>query len=945
MKKRLLIAFAGLATAFSGFAHDVESFVYSHQGRFQIIGENLCTNGTCADNFDGWTAITASEATPSTIFIYDGDKASFSSQKADATEGMYYKFTPSLSSSTYIVSFKIRQQTYTYPYCTNAEYTLSDEGNKYGAPANMASTAGLNDINLVGTEIGKGYLSNSQFVSCGAGFTLTTDWNTVNFAIIGDGIDRDYYLMFAGMNTGVEIADVQIQEAIQVADLRQRNEALDYVSAYKSAFGGLDTKGLDEIITSLNEINDASAQEELDGVLEGVNDVVADFIASNGIEDFIASCATNTNWMGWHKDTRGITNQMGDWRFDTSSPGGRWRDWNGFNCNDALNSPAYGHANGARGTQEMYMTKSLKKGSYLFAFDGAQYSCYKGNGNYAWMFGLETGAMDMTLTNNATNEVVAMSSVSPLPAARLIDNLNNNIKTSVINYIVPEDGEYTFKISFNDNLPEGMTAGNGGVAGGSFVVQNPRIYCKLDGYSAAETAYYDNVMAQINAARGKVTEGKELLENENKFWGKDALNDSIAKFEPIVAAYEAMDQASIIATFDPETYQPGATNENALMEHEVYVEAAKPLIDAVNAFNNKNNELAKLGTAITNAETILNDRMYTYATGKDEFVKAINDAKDVDASLKADEYSEENVNKITDAINALNTAAEAYKATIPADKITAIVDIDFSKEAEETEIEGAFKIDGALGTMEFPAGFTKISPTGNEKGLGVMNFEQGLDVNGAKENADVLRVGNGDASVILNAEITDEDILHVSCDFWYVRLSDSYTGFYLKNENNENVSGINVRAYNNDADYNPCNITIANYIPSNTIGDIGSYTDDNKTHMDFYLDYGSKKMYAATQSSSRQQITEKVDFDGSAITSFVLHSSAKLSSGMSYIGRRSWFDNLKIEKIAAGPYDGIKETVVTSPVSSDVRYNAAGQIVNKSYKGLVITKNGKFVQK
>lgn len=942
MKKRLLLAFAALATAMTGFAHEKESLVYTNNARYQITGDNLCTNGTFATGFDGWTAITA-EGTDITSLFSVSDELSVTSLKNAATEGMYYKFTPAQSGSSYIVSFKIRQQTLDYPYCTNAEYTLKDEGNVYGAAANMANKEGLNDINLVGTEAGKEYKTNSQFVSCGYGFTLTPDWQTVNFAIVGDGISRDYYLMFAGMNTTVEIADVQIQEAVQVADLRQRDAALNYVNTFINAFEGLEIDALTELTAGLNAITETSTQGELDALTADVNDVVGGFIEDNGVEDYIASCATNTNWMGWHKDTRGITTQMGDWRFDKSSPDGRWRDWNGFNCNDALNSPAYGYGNGGRGTQEMYMTKTLKKGTYVFAFDGAQYSCYNGNGHYVWMFGLETGAMDMTLTNVATEEVVAQSIITPLPAARIIDGMNNNFKTNTLYYNVPEDGEYTFTIKFTDNLPEGMTT----VRGGSFVVQTPRIYCKLDGYSAAETAYYDNVMAQINAGRGKITEATEKLANTDLYWGKTALQEAIDTYSPVIAEYEAMDQAAIIATYTYE-YVAGPTNEGALLEHEVYANATQQLIDAVRTFDNQNAELAKVATAIKNAETIFNERIYSKATGKAELTAAISAAKATDAALKADAYSEDNVAAIAEAVKTLNDAVATFKTTIPAEAITTIVDIDFDTPAvENPELAGSYIINGAKGAMEIATGFVTVSPETDSKGIGNMNFEQGIDANGVKEDAGVLRVGNGDASVLFTADCTKEDVLHVSCDWWYVQLNDSWSGFYLRNENGENVSGINLRSMNADADYNPCNVTIGGFVRYNKIGDRGSLTDDNKTHMDFYLDYGTNKMYAATSSDSGQQLTEKVDFDGSAITAFILHSNTKLSGGKSYPARRSWFDNLKIEVIKAGEVtDGI--TNVAGPVAApalNARYNAAGQQVSKSYKGLVITKAGKFIQK
>ena len=63
----------------------------------------------------------------------------------------------------------------------------------------------------------------------------------------------------------------------------------------------------------------------------------------------------------------------------------------------------------------------------------------------------------------------------------------------------------------------------------------------------------------------------------------------------------------------------------------------------------------------------------------------------------------------------------------------------------------------------------------------------------------------------------------------------------------------------------------------------------------------------------------------------------------------SWFDNLKIERIAAGatePFVPSGIAGVKAAVKADgAIYNLAGQKVGKDYKGLVIMNGKKFVQK
>ena len=67
-----------------------------------------------------------------------------------------------------------------------------------------------------------------------------------------------------------------------------------------------------------------------------------------------------------------------------------------------------------------------------------------------------------------------------------------------------------------------------------------------------------------------------------------------------------------------------------------------------------------------------------------------------------------------------------------------------------------------------------------------------------------------------------------------------------------------------------------------------------------------------------------------------------------YNGRRSWFDNLKLEQITAGPTDpftGIEVAKSQQPMANGYIYNLAGQKVGKDYKGLVIKNGKKMIQK
>ena len=80
-------------------------------------------------------------------------------------------------------------------------------------------------------------------------------------------------------------------------------------------------------------------------------------------------------------------------------------------------------------------------------------------------------------------------------------------------------------------------------------------------------------------------------------------------------------------------------------------------------------------------------------------------------------------------------------------------------------------------------------------------------------------------------------------------------------------------------------------------------------------------------------MTETVRFSGD-FTSFIVQSDYA-----TFNGRRSWFDNLKIERIAVDPnsVDGVKEV---SEAADEAIYNVAGQKVSAPVKGQIYVKKG-----
>jgi hypothetical protein len=115
-----------------------------------------------------------------------------------------------------------------------------------------------------------------------------------------------------------------------------------------------------------------------------------------------------------------------------------------------------------------------------------------------------------------------------------------------------------------------------------------------------------------------------------------------------------------------------------------------------------------------------------------------------------------------------------------------------------------------------------------------------------------------------------------------------------------------------------------------------------KSHIEVIMDYGRKSMYCTINSVNGSTTSEEVVLEAIP-TKFILQCNYNNDA------RRSWFDNLKIERIAAGatePFVPSGIAGVKAAVKADgAIYNLAGQKVGKDYKGLVIMNGKKFVQK
>ena len=934
MKKRLLFAFMAMCVAVSGFALTKGEYVYTPQGRFQITGDNLNANNKFQD-MTGWEVIGAGKTLADKFNTNaNGYAAGFNSVVSvdgeTAGEGMYFKFEPTDASGVYVVSYKLKGAP-----LDKVQIRIGGDG--YQTETNLVKVAG----NTAGTYT---YPSTADEVIANTAEELNESWQTFNYAIVGDGTARTWFISFTTMSTTIEIADLQIAPAMQFADLRQRDVMLEKLKAYRDCYNWKDEvwaqfDGYPEVIAGLEAIGDESGQAELDELLAVAQEVLAEFLDQN-MDDYLAS--NTDNYLGINPDdaNKNKLSKIGDW---IGLPGDRIH-WNGHSYPDfghfvGNNTWCLGNPDDPMG---IYMQRTLDPGSYVFAIDALAHlredptsSCWTPCDGWNPAYGV---AYIVKIVDGVATDTI-VSVVKDLDAV--------NYTTLIASCKITEKGTYEIgcKAYCKDAYKELKN-------GSTVYLKDASLLGKNDNkYNQRQLAYEANVRAQITTGRENLTTAAGYLADESYLWGKDALKAVVDEVEPKIAAYEAMDQDAIIATYDRDTYVNTTAEETGLLQYQVYQDATKYIIAANREFLAENDTLTSMVAVIENAEKTIGMRLYDSATGKDALQAAIDKAKGIQAQMKAGQYSQENAATIVAANDELSDAVATFTTTIPANCIATLVDIDFEKDAiTDIDFETGnyiFSIPGAQGSMEFSS-WTDQEPTNQE-------FQKGYWANGEQLWKGYLRVGNGTGTATFDPTENGSmgtNILKVACDFYVQGLSGRNLGFFLKDAEENPICGLYRNYYDGKDDTNTFDADMSkvwaksggSYNNASPADATDSVTANplQKTHFEVILDYGRKSMYCTINSVNGATASNEVALEAIP-TQFVLQSNYNNND------RRPWFDNLLIQRITAGatePFDPAGIETVKAAVKVEGIYTLSGQKLKTApTKGIYIQDGKKFVVK
>lgn len=916
MKKRLLMAALAVVSALSTYAFEQGEYVYTTTGRVKVTGANLVENPNFASGTDGWTDAEGESVSTDTWSVEKGlgpnGENVLKSLGATAGAALCGRWAPE-TAGTYVVSFDIFGE---------ADGNLAIMTVKDGVttiPNNCADFF----LNTDGNRTKEGSTDEAPVTNIATSVTYVNGWKKVSFTA---NVEQGQFIVmhFEKLLTGLMVTNFAVQAAEQVFDDRIAKSKINYIK-----------KLMDD--PNFNTTEAADARAELAGVIETIEGMLATGAMDDpsqaenvmaafeeSAELFLGVTSENIATEEYFKYVTDLTTFPKYNRGNISNGqviGGfifRGDNWQHADGGDVLVKQIQGGGSYQVGPGSVALKNDkMPAGKYFISAEMRNARCNK---DYSLVFNHEA----------AVKAFVGTDSV-------------------LCGTIVGE--EYT-QFYFVGELKKGETLEtgfwwDGPLHDGRFEIKNFQV--RRFGESVADQVAHQEAWTafktQWDAATSRLETVKSMIADKAFPWENDSLKQALAVWEPFYTdivnkGWVAADGSDAgVATTDElnnwAKYQGGEIPEDEKATYQL----VRGLDAAINYVKAANKSLTDLAAAISVAKATLVDDMYS-AGDKATFQKAIDAAQaalDNILNTTSDATSEADAAKAVAAMETLQAAEQAFK---DGGALQPIVDIDFSNAAVEDTENGGFYIEGAKGKMTF-AGFQMDSTVGDT------NFTLGS----GEEYLDVLRVGKGDAVVLLDeADVpTDADALRVQFDMWVGGLINRNVYVDLRNEANTRVAGFSYCLYGGSTAYNDFNdenntFNIAAYGKGTGKTENGALVADTyKFSFDLVVDYKAGTVQGHLTSSPTGvhdgEPVQMIALDDNKVVKFVLGSNYDNS------GRRSWFDNLKIFKYASSSVSGI-ETVENNVAPTTGIYTLTGVKLEKApAKGMYIKNGKKYVVK
>lgn len=613
MNKRLLLSFAAIMGAMTSFAYNVGDYVFTHDAKFKVVGNNLIANGNFASNYDGWKDYADGALSPDYWSIETGaaedgkgNVIQSANASADLTGNYMYQAVPFESGKTYVVTFKMKgvepgtssitQKTSNYvDVFANADGTVSKTADRF---QQVATTDAL----------------NAEWTSYSYSFTDTVTGGSTGYIVVS----------FGQLTQGTQISDVEIREVESVFDTRISDKEIAYA---KSLLAIEDFKnGRDEFsgtIESVEGFFKTPASDDPSGAAEAINSFV---LAENAFLDansYDVSSMINSKQL-WRTKMQKAGGTYGDWYVEGS---GRW-------YHDPASDPYIrdyfpGYYSLNAGTAKI--VKKMPAGKYFF-------SCESKGHRMAGSSKATQNVPDYTWTVEGCKVFVGKDSVAFNLDQR---NFERHFVMSTV-----ADGDTLNAGFWHPALTPSL--------GGQIYVQNPVLRIVGDNSNGEMKTYVENYVAlnavatQANALKVMLDSAVVVSAKAEYPWGKAELNDTTTKYQAVY------NELSVL--------KPGAELFDVAADS--LMQSMRIVRSAINAYYSLNAPYTDLKAQIAQANESIN--LPANANGdKAPFQTVITKAQGLIDNTTA-EYSEEVAKQMTDAKAELVAAQAAFEATTAA---------------------------------------------------------------------------------------------------------------------------------------------------------------------------------------------------------------------------------------------------------------------------------------
>lgn len=671
MNKRLLISFAAIMGAMTSFAYNVGEYVYTHDAKFKVVGENILTNGNFSSNYDGWKDYADGALSPDYWSIETGaaqdgkgNVIQSANASADLTGNYMYQAVPFETGKSYVITFKMKgvdpttssitQKTSNYvDVFANADGTTSKTADRF---QQVATTDAI----------------SAEWTSYSYSFTDTVSGGSTGYIVVS----------FGQLAQGTQISDIAINEVEQVYDSRIADKEIAYG---KSLLAIDDFKnGRDEFMGVLEGVEGAFKTSEMDDVA-AAEDALKSFVEAEDIfldaNSYDVSSMINSKQL-WTTKLQKANGTYGDWYVEGS---GRWfhdpasdpyiRDY----IQASFNLPA--------GTAKI--VKEMPAGKYFF-------SCESKGHRMAGTGSAVRNTPDYTYVVEGAKVFIGNDSVS--------FNLDQR------------NFERHFVMS---TLAEGDTLNAGfwhpatsvdNKLGGQVYMQTPVLRIVGDNSNGEMQKYVEdyvtlkNIATQANSLKVMLDSAVVVSAKAEYPWGKAELNDTTTKYQAVYSELSVL--------------QPGAELFDVAADS--LMQSMRIVRSAIQTYYSLNAPYTDLKAQIAQANESLN--LPANANGDKATFKAVIDKAQGLINNTTAEYNEELALQMKDAKTELADAQSAFESSTAA----------FNNPSDLQLVNPFF---ASAGKYKLPTGWTGVmdeNANAKWKGGTNKNFENGTFVSAWK---------------------------------------------------------------------------------------------------------------------------------------------------------------------------------------------------------------------